>query len=297
MAELYQEKPLGRIYDEPNISELRISYLKELSLELDILFLSTEVPESLFRSIVLVELIIAFCKMAYTFFSGCRADASEAAIILLPSNITVFALDFSGSGLSEGDHVTLGYNEKDDLRAVVNHLRADANVSFIGLWGRSMGAVTCLMYGAEDPSIAGMVLDSPFSNLVELMMELVDTYKYPLPKFTLTLIHSVTTVNQCSLNELEGCKASHKSVVEHVAMDVVVAVCTHASCGRGYRTKASYTHASCGGQYDTGKGRTWGRGTRWASSGFNMGRMMGMSSTHAGCIGSSEKKMGAWLVR
>lgn len=116
--------------------------------------------------------------------SGCRADASEAAIILLPSNITVFTLDFSGSGISEGEHVTLGWNEKDDLKAVVNHLRADGTVSCIGLWGRSMGAVTSLMYGAEDPSIAGMVLDSPFSNLVDLMMELVDTYKVRLPKFT-----------------------------------------------------------------------------------------------------------------
>ncbi|MED6188577.1 hypothetical protein PIB30_087209 [Stylosanthes scabra] len=93
--------------------------------------------------------------------SGCRADASEAAIILLPSNIT-----------------------KDDLKAVVNYLREDGNVSLIGLWGRSMGAVTSLMYGAEDPSIAGMVLDSPFSDLVDLMMELVDTYKVRLPKFT-----------------------------------------------------------------------------------------------------------------
>ncbi|KAK1277053.1 hypothetical protein QJS04_geneDACA017801 [Acorus gramineus] len=119
--------------------------------------------------------------------SGCRTDASEAAIILLPSNITVFTLDFSGSGLSEGEHVTLGWNEKDDLKAVVNHLREDGHVSCIGLWGRSMGAVTSLMYGAEDPSIAGMVLDSPFSNLVDLMMELVDTYKYPLPKFTVRL--------------------------------------------------------------------------------------------------------------
>lgn len=116
--------------------------------------------------------------------SGCRADASEAAIILLPSNITVFTLDFSGSGLSGGEHVTLGWNEKDDLTAVVNYLRNDGNVSLIGLWGRSMGAVTCLMYGAEDPSIAGMVLDSPFSDLVDLMMELVDTYKVRLPKFT-----------------------------------------------------------------------------------------------------------------
>ncbi|MCO5552645.1 hypothetical protein L7F22_006161 [Adiantum nelumboides] len=117
--------------------------------------------------------------------SGCRADASEAAVILLPSNVTVFSLDFSGSGLSEGDYVTLGCNEKDDLKAVVGNLRSDKRVSCIGLWGRSMGAVTCLMYGAEDPSIAGMVLDSPFSNLVDLMMELVDVYKVRLPKFTL----------------------------------------------------------------------------------------------------------------
>ncbi|CAH8360183.1 unnamed protein product [Eruca vesicaria subsp. sativa] len=116
--------------------------------------------------------------------SGCRADGSEAAIMLLPSNITVFTLDFSGSGLSGGEHVTLGWNEKDDLKAVVEFLRQDGNISLIGLWGRSMGAVTSLMYGAEDPSIAGMILDSPFSDLVDLMMELVDTYKFRLPKFT-----------------------------------------------------------------------------------------------------------------
>lgn len=44
-------------------------------------------------------------------YSGCRADANEAAVILLPSNITVFTLDFSGSGLSDGDYVSLGWHE------------------------------------------------------------------------------------------------------------------------------------------------------------------------------------------
>ncbi|CAK9225000.1 unnamed protein product [Sphagnum jensenii] len=120
--------------------------------------------------------------------SGCRADANEAAIILLPSNITVFTLDFSGSGLSDGNYVSLGWNEMDDLQAAVNYLRTQKLISRIGLWGRSMGAVTrqvsCLRYGAQDPSIAGMVLDSPFSNLNDLMMELVDVYKIRLPKFT-----------------------------------------------------------------------------------------------------------------
>ncbi|XP_059658610.1 uncharacterized protein LOC132304907 isoform X2 [Cornus florida] len=116
--------------------------------------------------------------------SGCRADANEAAVILLPSNITVFTLDFSGSGLSDGDYVSLGWHEKEDLKVVVSYLRSNEQISRVGLWGRSMGAVTGLLYGAEDPSIAGMVLDSAFSNLFDLMMELVDVYKIRLPKFT-----------------------------------------------------------------------------------------------------------------
>ncbi|XWS12982.1 hypothetical protein CRYUN_Cryun37aG0136400 [Craigia yunnanensis] len=119
--------------------------------------------------------------------SGCRADANEAAVILLPSNITVFTLDFSGSGLSDGDYVSLGWHERDDLKIVVSYLRSEKQISRIGLWGRSMGAVTSLLYGAEDPSIAGMVLDSAFSNLFDLMMELVDVYKILLPKFTVKM--------------------------------------------------------------------------------------------------------------
>lgn len=40
---------------------------------------------------------------------------------------------------------------------VVQHLRAQGGVSSIGLWGRSMGAVTALLYSHLDPDIAGMV--------------------------------------------------------------------------------------------------------------------------------------------
>nr|GEW87370.1 hypothetical protein [Tanacetum cinerariifolium] len=74
--------------------------------------------------------------------SGCRADANDAALILLPSNITLFTLDFSGSGLSDGDYVSLGSHESLDLKVVVDYLRDNHLVSSIGLWGRSMGAVT-----------------------------------------------------------------------------------------------------------------------------------------------------------
>ena len=43
------------------------------------------------------------------------------------------------------------------------------------------------MYGAHDPSIAGIVLDNPFSNLNDFMMELVNVYKIRLPKFTVSV--------------------------------------------------------------------------------------------------------------
>lgn len=57
--------------------------------------------------------IFKVLKTYYLFwsYSGCRADANEAAVVLLPSNITVFTLDFSGSGLSDGDYVSLGWHE------------------------------------------------------------------------------------------------------------------------------------------------------------------------------------------
>ena len=44
-----------------------------------------------------------------------RVESLPSANILLPLNITVFAFDFSGCGHSEGEWVTLGYKEKDDL--------------------------------------------------------------------------------------------------------------------------------------------------------------------------------------
>ncbi len=53
--------------------------------------------------------------------------------------------------------MTLGWREQDDLSLAVQHLRDLGTVSTIGLWGRSMGAVTALLYSQKDPSIAGVV--------------------------------------------------------------------------------------------------------------------------------------------
>ena len=86
-----------------------------------------------------------------------RCEAIPAVKLLLPEDITVFCLDLSGSGKSEGEYISLGWYERDDVQTVVDYLRGTGNVATIGLWGRSMGAVTALMHSDRDPSIAGIV--------------------------------------------------------------------------------------------------------------------------------------------
>ncbi|KEG07754.1 hypothetical protein DQ04_08901020 [Trypanosoma grayi] len=103
---------------------------------------------------------------------GSRYDALEA-LFLLRHGFSLFAFDATGSGLSDGEYVSLGFYERQDLATVVEYLAAQREVAGIGLWGRSMGAVASIMYAAKDPSIKCIVCDSPFSTLRLLIKDLV----------------------------------------------------------------------------------------------------------------------------
>ena len=70
---------------------------------------------------------------------------------IISRDITLFTFDFSGCGISEGEYISLGYYERDDVEVVFQYLRSLNTVSSIGLWGRSMGAVTSLMYVDKNP--------------------------------------------------------------------------------------------------------------------------------------------------
>eukprot|EP00008_Paramoeba_atlantica_P013909 CAMPEP_0201475458 /NCGR_PEP_ID=MMETSP0151_2-20130828/886_1 /ASSEMBLY_ACC=CAM_ASM_000257 /TAXON_ID=200890 /ORGANISM="Paramoeba atlantica, Strain 621/1 / CCAP 1560/9" /LENGTH=366 /DNA_ID=CAMNT_0047855559 /DNA_START=192 /DNA_END=1292 /DNA_ORIENTATION=- len=118
--------------------------------------------------------------------AGCRLDAQRLLRLILPYDITLFTFDFSGCGLSEGEFISLGLYEKDDVETVIEYLRHSDSVSRIALWGRSMGAATAIMFGSSDPSIAGMVLDSPFSNLNKVATELVEVNQIKLPKIVIS---------------------------------------------------------------------------------------------------------------
>ena len=58
----------------------------------------------------------------------------------------MFSFDFAGTGNSVGKYISLGWYESLDLIVILGQLKKMQKITKIALWGRSMGAVTALMY-------------------------------------------------------------------------------------------------------------------------------------------------------
>ena len=114
--------------------------------------------------------------------SSSRCEVIPNLKYLLPLNITVLSFDFTACGRSEGEYISLGWYEILDVECVINFLRNSKKVSTIGLWGRSMGAATSIIYASKDPTIAGIFLDSPFYSL-NLLIDELSKEKVSLPDF------------------------------------------------------------------------------------------------------------------
>jgi pimeloyl-ACP methyl ester carboxylesterase len=93
----------------------------------------------------------------------------------LDMNLCTF--DFAGSGLSEGKYTTLGLRESEDCRVIIEYLMRNLGQKRFVLWGRSMGAVAAILYASgKQPHIKSMVLDSPFSDVEQMVRDAGNSY-------------------------------------------------------------------------------------------------------------------------
>ena len=68
--------------------------------------------------------------------SSSRLEGLKIATELLKRDINIFVFDFAGCGLSEGEYISLGWHEKEDLKIIVDFVDRLPGVSKIGLWGK-----------------------------------------------------------------------------------------------------------------------------------------------------------------
>lgn len=158
--------------------------------------------------------------------ASCRLEAFQLVPLFLPLGISLFCFDFAGCGESDGDYISLGWFERDDLADCVKHLRDSGLVSSIGLWGRSMGAVTALMHADRDHSIAGMVLDSPFCNLRQLAGELAQS-EYLSVKVPSWLLSGALALGRLRIKLLCSFDIDELSPIEHVGNSFIPALFLH----------------------------------------------------------------------
>jgi len=106
--------------------------------------------------------------------ASCRLEALGVLSLCLSLGISLVAVDTGGSGMSEGNYVSLGYHEAQDAIAVIDFLRLQFKITDIGIMGRSMGAASSLLYASQyDPEIKCVIADSSFASLYRLFYDMV----------------------------------------------------------------------------------------------------------------------------
>jgi len=159
--------------------------------------------------------------------SSSRLEAAGLVSPLIAQNVSLFCFDAAGCGLSDGEYVSLGWHERDDLAAVVDHLRQSPFCGPIGLWGRSMGAVTALLHADRDPALGAICLDSPFASLRRLCEELAqsDRVVFPVPSW---LVNTAIALVRMRVQALADFDIEDLVPLEHASRSSVPAIFMHA---------------------------------------------------------------------
>jgi pimeloyl-ACP methyl ester carboxylesterase len=138
-----------------------------------------ELHSSFFFLSEMPKVMVVYCHGS----AGSRLDGVTDcfAIASAYSGIGLGVFDFTGAGHSAGEYIALGAREWKDVLAELKYIKDKLGIDKILLWGRSMGAVACLMLLCrldqvqdEDIEILGAILDSPFSELKNVINQVLE---------------------------------------------------------------------------------------------------------------------------
>jgi uncharacterized protein len=96
---------------------------------------------------------------------GSMDGDTKQMVPLHKAGYNVLMFDFRAHGRSEGDCVTMGMYEKEDLLGALDYLSEQKKVEKVGVIGFSMGAAVALITAALSERICAVVADSSFGRL------------------------------------------------------------------------------------------------------------------------------------
>jgi len=113
-----------------------------------------------------------------------RAELLPHASFLHRAGYAVLAFDYRNRGESEGEHVTMGLYEQDDLLAAIDLLaaRPEVDPARLGVFGMSLGGAIAVLVAARDPRIRALAVEAPYATHRALMTRGIRHYLH-LPTF------------------------------------------------------------------------------------------------------------------
>src|SRR5215472_11637330 len=100
-----------------------------------------------------------------------RQDVLGIAVGLWRKGFNVVCYSYRGMPGSDRALITMGVREVQELAAAIALARRRVRDARIGLLGYSMGAAVSLLGAAGDPTVEALALDSPYSDLRQLLRE------------------------------------------------------------------------------------------------------------------------------
>lgn len=111
-----------------------------------------------------------------------RQEVLDRAAFFRQQGYDTLVFDFRRHGESEGDKVTLGFDERLDFLGAVDFLHEKKPGAKVALYGVSMGAAASLLAAAESEDVAAVIADSSFSSLEHTVVHHLDLI-FGLPRF------------------------------------------------------------------------------------------------------------------
>lgn len=144
-----------------------------------------------------------------------------------PHNIYVFVYDAIGCGCSDGDYISLGYFEKQDIEEIMEFLNQAFGLGPFALWGRSMGAATAAL--AKSHLLQSIVCDSAYTSIPDIVYAIAKSLGIPgfvVPlalKYLRSKIEKIAKFDLNTVEPIEAVKAARvPAVFGHAIKDQFV---------------------------------------------------------------------------
>lgn len=112
-------------------------------------------------------------------------EALNLVPFMVSQDLALFAFDFPGCGISEGEYIPLDGSGIQDVLAAYDYLGEQYHFTKFAVWGRSMGAAIALHSVSASNKFACCVSDSTFQNTEAVVFDQAD--QNGIPRFAISL--------------------------------------------------------------------------------------------------------------